>query len=165
MKKTMIVLTALLTVGLLATNAFSWGHGGGSKRGCGGQGYAAMANLTPEQQTELNTLRQKFIDETYETRAAMMDKHQQLRLLMETSAPDKAKLESLSEEMLDLKKAVHDKRIDFVLEAKKIAPELNMSAFGHRGGGFGKGGYGGCEKKKRNGNGPCAWNNGQTVTQ
>lgn len=161
MKKTMIVLTALLTVGFLATNAFSWGHGGGSKRGgCGGQGYNAMANLTPEQQTELNTLRQKFIDETYETRSAMLNKRQEIRLLMETSAPDKAKLESLSDEMLDLKKAMHDKRIDFVLEAKKITPELNMSAFGHHRGGFGKGGQG------MGGSGPCTWNNAsQTVTQ
>jgi zinc resistance-associated protein len=166
MKKAMIVLTALLTVGFLAGNAFSWGHGGGKRGGCGGQGYNAMVNLNPEQQTELNTLRQKFIDETYETRAAMMDKHQQIRLLMETSSPDKAKLEKLSDEMLDLKKAVHDKRIDFVLEAKKIAPELNMSAFGHHRGG--KGGFGGYGHKGsgQGGFGPCTWNDaGQTVTQ
>ena len=144
MKKIMIVLTALLTVGFLATNAFSRGNGGGSKRGnCGGQGYAATANLSQEQQTELNTLQQKFIDETYETRSAMVNKHQEIRLLMETSNPDKAELKSLSNELLDLKKAVEDKRIDFVLEAKKIAPELRMSSFGHhRGNGFGKGGYG-----------------------
>ncbi|MCG8633121.1 MAG: periplasmic heavy metal sensor [Desulfobacterales bacterium] len=162
MKKTMIVLTALLTAGFLATNAFAWGHGKGKRGGCGGQGYNAMASLTPEQQTELKTLRQKFIDETYETRAAMMDKHQQIRLLMETSSPDKAKLEKLSNEMLDLKKAVQDKRIDFVLEAKKIAPELNMSAFGHGRGGFGKGGYG----NKGGGFGSCPWSTGgQAVTQ
>ncbi len=141
MKKTMIVLTALLTVGFLATNAFSRGNYGGSKRGnCSGPGYAATASLSQEQQTELNTLQQKFIDETYETRSAMMNKHQEIRLLMETSNPDKAKLESLSNELLDLKKAVEDKRIDFVLEAKKIAPELKMSSFGHhRGNGSGNG--------------------------
>ena len=164
MKKTMIVLTALLAVGFLTTNAFSWGQGGGNNRGgCGGQGYGTTANLTQEQQTELNTLRQKFVDETYETRAAMMNKHQEIRLLMETSSPDKAKLESLSNDMLDLKKAVQDKRIDFVLEAKKIAPELNMSSFGHHRGGFGKGGHGGNGK---GGNGPCTWNDSnQTVTQ
>lgn len=141
MKKTMIVLTALLTVGFLATNAFAQGNHGGSKRGnCSGQGYAATASLSQEQQTELNTLQQKFIDETYETRSAMMNKHQEIRLLMETSNPDKAKLGSLSNELLDLKKAVEDKRIDFVLEAKKVAPELKMSSFGHhRGNGSGNG--------------------------
>ncbi len=160
MKKTMITLTALLIVGLMAASAFAWGHGNGKRRGgCGGQGQAMYNNLTQEQQTELQDLRQQFVDETYETRSAMMTKHQQLRMLMETSAPDKAEVQALSDEVMDLKKAMADKRIDFAMKAKKIAPELNLMAFGRHGG---KGGNGGCGAygggMGKGGNGPCTWN-------
>lgn len=169
MKKTMIMVTAILSVGFMAASAFAWGHGGGQRGGCGGQGYgAAGANLTQEQQTELNALRQKFIDETYETRSAMMAKHQEVRMLMETSNPDKAKLQALSDEMLELKKSMADKRIDFALKAKKIAPESNLMAFGRHGGGYGKGRHGGHgsfdNHMGRGTNGPCTWNDDSQQT-
>jgi zinc resistance-associated protein len=171
MKKTMIMITAILAVGFMTASAFAWGHGGGRRGGCGGQGYGAMANLTQEQQTELNTLRQQFVDETYETRSAMMAKHQEVRMLMETSNPDKARLEALSNEILELKKSMADKRIDFALKAKKIAPELNLMAFGrHNGGygsGYGKGRHGGHGfGNHMGGNSSCPWYDGaQQVTQ
>jgi len=139
MKKTLITLTTLLIVGCMTASAFAWGHGNGKRKGCGGQGQGIYNSLTPEQQTELRELRQQFVDETYENRSAMMFKHQEIRMLMETSNPSKDKLAALSDEVLELKKAMADKRIDFALKAKKIAPELNLMAFG-RHGGMGKGG-------------------------
>ena len=45
-------------------------------------------------------------------------------MLMETSSPDRSKLGKLSEEITDLQKQLRDKRIDFRLSAKEIAPEL-----------------------------------------
>lgn len=153
MKKAVIGIVAVLTVGILATNAFSWGHGGGRRGGCGGMGYNAAADLTPEQKDQLRTLRQKFIDETYETRAALMNKHQEIQMLMETSTPSREKLEALSNDILDLKKAMQGKLIDYALEAKKIAPELNINAFGRHHGGFGKRGFG------KGGYGDCPWKN------
>lgn len=152
MKKSMIVITSLLAVTLMATSAFSWGHGKGGGNGsgqgygCSGQEYRANAwkNLSQEQRDELTALRQKFIDETYETRSAMMVKHQEMRMLMETSSPDRAKLETLSQAVTDLQGQMGSKRIDFQLAAKKIAPELNVA-------GMGRGGFGG--KGGGNGNG------------
>ncbi len=146
MKKSIIAITALLAVAFFATNAFSWGHGG-SKKGCG-NGYGAKRNsayneLTAEQKTQLSALRQQFVDETYETRSAMMTKHQELRMLLETSSPDKAKLDTLITEISDLKKDVQTKRVDFILAGKKIAPELKMSGFG-KGQGLGRGNNRGC---------------------
>ena len=162
MKKTMITLTALLIVGFMAASAFAWGHGNGKRRGCGGKGQAMYNNLTDEQKTELRELRQQFVDETYESRAAMMTKHQELRMLMETSNPEKAELQALSDEIMGLKKAMADKRIEFALKAKEIAPELNLMAFGGRGGKMGKngfGGSGGCPGYGgKGGNHPCTWN-------
>ena len=156
MKKTMILLIALLTVAFLATSAFSWGHGSGKRGGCT-KGWSAIANLTDAQQSQLRELRQAFIDDTYETRSAMMIKHQEVRMLLQTSAPERAKLMSLADEIMALQKTMSEKRIDMALAAKKIAPELNLSAFGRHGrygygsgggacpgGGYGKGNWDSC---------------------
>lgn len=153
MKKSMIVITSLLAVTLLAGNAFSWGHGNGGQGCNGSQGYtnsghryggagqngAAWNDLSKEQRDELGALRQTFVDETYEVRSDMMVKHQEMRMLMETSSPDRAKLETLSKDVTDLQSQMRSKRIDFQLAAKKIAPELNVAGMG-RGGFGGKGG-------------------------
>jgi len=52
---------------------------------------------------------------------------------METSDPDRSKLNKLSDKITDLQQQIRDKRIDLQLAAKKIAPELSM------GRGFGQG--------------------------
>ncbi|MDY0221532.1 MAG: periplasmic heavy metal sensor [Desulfobacterium sp.] len=157
MKKQIIIVTALVfaLVGFSAA-AFAWNHHGQGqgKRGCwsgSNGGTAPMTNLTEAQQTQLNELHQKFIDETADTRAAMHGKQEEMRILMQTSNPDQKRLISLTNETGDLKKALMEKRINLALEAKKIAPEINFPAFGRDGGrGEGKRGVMDCP---RNGTG------------
>ena len=170
MKKTIIILGSLLLVALVSTSAFSWGQGGcrGNGQGKGyynqdcpgsrGQG-AAINNLTKDQSDALRELRQNFIDETYEIRSAKFTKHQEMKMLMETSEPDRAKLDQLSDEILDLQKQFRGKRIDFMLAAKKIAPELGKDlGFGRgRGKWSGRGGQSNCPGQ---GAGNC-WNSNQ----
>lgn len=104
------------------------------------------SKLTDEQRNKLNTLRQKFTDETATARASIVSKREEIRILMETSSPDKAKLKALSNDLTELEKQVAVKEIDMSLEAKKIAPELNMP-MGFLGAGkhgmMGNGGMGG----------------------
>lgn len=133
MKKTLILITALITVGFLATHAFSWGPGTGrgmdgygTGANCPGMDRNAYTDLSDDQKQELTTLRQKFIDDTYELRVAMMQKHNEARLLMETSQPDRAELSRLNTEISDLMKQVQESRIDFMLATKKVAPELRL---------------------------------------
>ncbi len=45
---------------------------------------------------------------------------------METTSPDREKLHALSSEVTELKKQVMDKKIDTALDAKKIAPDINL---------------------------------------
>jgi zinc resistance-associated protein len=146
MKKALILITALIAVGLLSTYAFSWGpgkgmggYGGGTH--CPGIYQNAYTNLTEAQKDELATLRQKFIDDTYELRTSMMQKHNEIRLLMETSQPDRKKLSQLNTEVSDLMKQLQENRIDFMLTAKKVAPELTFGQGMGRGyhNGYGKG--------------------------
>ncbi len=156
MKKSIMIAATLFSVALIASNAFAWGHGGYG-RGCrGGAGYGvnggpAMPNLTEEQKTRLSDLHQKFIDDTYELRSSMMNKRQDMQMLLETSSPDRGKLTAMSDAISDLQKQMATKRIDYILEAKKIAPELNMGNFM----GFGRGAGFNMGKRFGGGNGPC----------
>lgn len=141
MKKSILIISSLLLVALVAGSVFAWGPGQGMGMGFGPNpdcprygGQSAWNDLSGEQRDELTALRRQFIDETYELRSAKFQKHQEMRMLMETSNPDKAKLNELSREISDLQKQVMDKQIDFQMGAKKIAPELDMGAgFGQDG--------------------------------
>ena len=156
MKKQIIIVAALIfaVVGMSGT-AFSWNHGQGQGQGHGqnhGQGYGKgmcrgfnnaqgpWADLTDAQKTQLQDLHQKFIDDTAETRTTMNSKHAEMRILMQTSSPDKETLSGLISEIGDLKKIMMEKRMNFALEAKEIAPDVNFPA-GCRGLGM-KGGMG-----------------------
>lgn len=154
MKKSIFLITAVLAIAFTATHAFSWGQG----RGEPGQGMAfgqkAWTDLSKEQRDELTALRQKFIDDTYELRSAVMLKKNQARMLMETSNPDREALIKLSREANDLKNRIMEKRIDFALAAKKVAPELNL------GWGNGRGSRNGCGGKGGRGFGSCRGQSG-----
>ena len=135
MKKSITIISSVVFVVLFTGSVFAFGPGmgmkGGGCREFGGQ--EAWNDLSKEQRDELTALRQKFIDETYELRTAEVQKRQEMRMLMETSNPDRAKLSKLSGEILDIEKKLNEKQIDFQLSAKKISPEM---AFGE---GFGRG--------------------------
>jgi zinc resistance-associated protein len=161
MKKSLIIISSILLVAFVAGNVFAWGQGhgmmGGGQGGQGGQncqgisggqncqgfgGQNGASNITPEQSAELTKLRQTFTDDTYELRSAKFSKQQEMRMLMQTSDPDRAKLNTLSKEVSELQNQLRNKSLDFQLAAKKIAPEFGQGAgFGRgmRGGGQGSG--------------------------
>ena len=158
MKKqiTIVALLIFAIVGVSGT-AFAWGHGQG--KGCC-QGFdntkGAWADLSEDQKTKHTALHQKFIDETAETRTGVSSKHDEMRILMETSAPDKARLLKIGNELADLKKVMMEKQINFALEAKKIAPNFDFPAgcmgMGKRCGMGGMGGMGMGHKGQGNNN-------------
>ncbi len=154
MKKAIIIISSLVMVTLVSGNVFAWGSGKGRGMGSGYNqdcpqygGQPAFNDLSKEQRDNLTALRQTFIDETYEQRSAKFQKQQEMRMLMETSEPDRAKLDKLSQEITDLQKQVRDKQIDFQLAAKKISPELGMGKGYGQGHGKGskRGGQRGCQ--------------------
>ncbi len=153
MKKSITIISSVVFLALFTGSVFAFGPGmgmGGGSSSCSGfGGEAAWDDLSKEQRDELTALRQKFIDETYALRASMLQKHQEMRLLMETSTPDRAKLSKLSGEILDIEKQLNEKQIDFMLSAKKISPEIALGA------GFGRG-HG--KSGKRGGNRDCPRN-------
>lgn len=136
MKKSIMIISSFLMVALVAGSVFAWGQGrGGGMMGTGFNqdcprygSQGAWNDLSQTQRNELSSLRQAFIDETYEIRSEKFAKQQEMKLLMETSNPDRAKLDKLSGEIIDLQGKINKKRITFQLNAKKISPELGMGA-------------------------------------
>jgi zinc resistance-associated protein len=159
MKKQTLVITAIIfTLMTISAPAFAGNYGAQKNRynqNCPrymkgpGQNWAG---LTQEQQTQIKALRQTFVDATASQRISMVSKHEAIRILMETSTPDRDKLIALTVELADLQKTVMAKGIDFALEAKKIAPELRLPML-FRGMGMGmiqgKGGFHGHGKRQR----------------
>ena len=169
MKKTIIIISSMLMVTLVAGSVFATGQGKRNNRGQG-MGYNqdcpryggqnAMANLTEEQKDQFSALRQKLIDETYELRSEQLDNQQKMRMLMETSNPDRAKIDKLSEKIGNVQIKLRNKMIDFQLAAKKIAPELGKGRGFGSGKGFmsqsNRGGQRGCQGQRGGG---CWQNN------
>lgn len=124
MKKILTVLTIAMMTCTFATGAFAAPPKQNSGKGLRQDTPRGCMNLTDEQQKQLTKLHQKFIDDTYEIRTGIMTLDQQIRMYMETSHPDSAKLKSMVIEKADLEKDLAVKRMEFALDARKISPEL-----------------------------------------
>lgn len=152
MKKLVTVLGVLFLVGVMAYPVFARGSGWG--RGCSGWGSGGGQGngpgycwrdqgdnraLAPEQQAQLNSLNQKFFNETSNLRNSIWNKQNEMAQLLNGENPDTAKLQTLNKELSALKSQMADKRLAYRLETGKVAPQ------GAYGGGYGRGrgGYGG----------------------
>jgi len=160
-KQATITIAVLFTVVTMIGTSFA--GNGAFRRGhhqMGSDGYALScyqdwAKLTDDQKNRLKALHQQFIDETASARASIISRHEEIRILMETTSPDPAKLHALSSELSEFKKQVMDKNIDMALSAKKIAPELDISMMigGHGSMGRGMGMMGKCNMMDEMGRG------------
>ncbi len=151
-KKIAITLGILVLVGALAVTGFAWQYIGGcmGMRGMGGCG-GAYADLTEEQRTELDALRQKFFDDTAELRDNIHTKKEELHTMLNESDIDAEKAKALQKEISDLMANIGQYKIDFILEGKKIVPDGTFPL--GRGRGWGCGG----SRSHRGGYGPGAW--------
>lgn len=122
-----VAIAALLITLLCASSVYAWGPGGKCPRGGGGTDTPRCGtDLNDEQRDQLTALRQKFIDETAATRIALNTAQKNLDILLATSQPDKKAIKALIDEIMDLKAAMMEKRINHQLEVKKISPNLGQ---------------------------------------
>ena len=154
MKRWAVGLGSLLLLAVFAFPVFArgpgWGgYGMGYGQGMGygpgpancprygnyGQGYAS--NLTPEQRTQLDQLRQKFYTDTANLRNELWAKNGELNTLLNSPNPDPQKAQDLQRQVSDLKGKMAQSRVNFELDAKKIAPE--GAAYADSGPGYGPG--------------------------
>ena len=167
MKKVLMTLGILFMVGILAAPVFA--HRWGGDKNYGGPGYGPCwvegGDLTESQQVELDKLNEKFVNDTAKLREDIWNKSAELDTLLESSNPDATKVKTLQKEISDLKAKMADKRVDFKLEARKIAPNARFGRGEGRGysQGYGRGygmgrhhgPYGHRGQHYGQGNGPC----------
>jgi Spy/CpxP family protein refolding chaperone len=146
MKKTAIVgFCALLGLALVATVALAWGPGFGPMfgRGFGGPAYGVppIPDLTEEQSTHIQALRDNFLKEIEPLREKLYTEGTELRTLWSSPNPDAAAVTAKQKEIINLQTQLQEKGTNLGLEIRKIlTPEqqAELPAL-DQGAGFGPG--------------------------
>jgi len=131
MKKTVIALGLAVVVVLAGTYVYAGGPGFGSGKGswnCAG-GWGA-ANLTLEQQTKMQGLRQQHHDEVAPLRDKMVSLRQELRTLWSDPKADPTAIQPKTKEMNDLRDQMQDKRLHLRLESRNLLTPDQIQAMG-----------------------------------
>jgi len=131
MKKTVVVLGLVAVMVLGVAYAFAQGPGAGPKPGRGpGWGQEKWSSLSPEQQTKLQELRQKFNDETAQLRGTMLTKRLELQSLWRNPKADSKAILEKEKEFRSLQNQMKDKAVQLKLEARTILTPEQLSQFG-----------------------------------
>lgn len=136
MKKTIILIIGIVCMAAVSTLVFAHGPGwGGASRG-GGYYYDCPytdydgASLTQEQRMELDTLRQEYLTQTDKIRDRLRDKRYEMNTELNRENPDEQKIRGLQKEISELKGQMDSARIDHILKAKKVDPDIDTRSFG-----------------------------------
>jgi Spy/CpxP family protein refolding chaperone len=155
MKKTLtgkglIILTIVAVIGF-GTYAFAgWGmgydhHGPGWHHG--GYGYPGtgnmMGNLSDEEIQKMDAQREAFFKSTEDLRQKVYEKELALQSEFAREKPDTKKAASLQKDISELQAQIDQKRIDHIVEMKKINPNAGRryTDRGGMGNGSSYGGY------------------------
>lgn len=118
--------------------------GPGRGRGFGGYGYPG--DLSEEDLKKLDDQRSAFFEGTKNQQNDLYEKGFELRSELAKQNPDSEKAGKLQKEISDLKAQLDQKRIDHMIEIKKINPNVGRGFAGRGPGGYGAGfrGAGAC---------------------
>jgi zinc resistance-associated protein len=149
MKRIVTIAGIVLLVAAIAVPAFAHGRYWGRhayQRGDwnSGPGYCwqderGYSNLTGEQRDQLDKLHQAFRDQNIQLRNEIRAKAAELSSVLNMANPDAEKAKALQQEISDLRAKMAQNRLNFQLEARKIAPEVRFGRGYGRGYGPGKG--------------------------
>ncbi len=132
LKKGFIMVAVIAIVGFVASAFAGWGAGGYGHRGGGwhhmgwggsGDGYGYNQNLTDEQQKALEQERQAFLNASESIRQDLYAKNLELRNELTEDNPDAQKAAALQKEISKLESDLDQKQIDFMLNAREVAPD------------------------------------------
>ena len=144
-KATIIGLSLVLGLALVATVALAWGpgFGPGFGRGFGGPAYGSprIPNLTAEQSAQIQALRDGFLKEIEPLQKELYAKGQEFRNLWQSSNPDQAAISAKQKVMIDLQTQLQGKATNLGLKIRKVlTPEqLAQMPTSNQGAGFGPG--------------------------
>jgi Spy/CpxP family protein refolding chaperone len=137
MKKTVIAVGLAVVVVLAAHYVYAGGPGFGPGKGPrNNAGGCAAANLTSEQQTKIQGLRQQHHDEVAPLRNKMVSLRQELRALWSDPKADSKVIQEKTKEINDLRDQMQDKRLHLRLESRNLLTPDQIQAMGA---GYGRG--------------------------
>jgi len=106
------------------------------------RGLWSDPTFTAEQKAKLQELRRKFVDETAQLRGTIVTKRLELQSLWTDVKADSKTIQNKEKEVSDLRNQMHDKAIQFRLEARKVLTPEQIAKFGPNcgmGRGYGRG--------------------------
>lgn len=130
LRNVIIAIASIAAIGL-GVNAFAhggmgwgggWGHHGADMHYQGGQGAMAYDQLSKEEYKQLEQKREAFFKETQDIRASLYEKERELQGELVKTEPDAAKASQLQKEISDLQSQFDQKRIDHMVDMKKLNP-------------------------------------------
>jgi len=136
MKMTMMAVTMIAIMGFGGT-AVAYRQGGSGK-GCpgyGDKGYG-MSNLSEEDQARIGELRKAHMEATQSLRSQRNSKRFALKSELAKESPDLQSALKLQAELSDLNAQLGQKRIEHIIEMKKINPNAGKGLM--MGQGYGK---------------------------
>ena len=156
--KNVIVVSACIAVIGIGINAFAhggmgrgggWGQhrGGMNYQGGYGKGYDDQMNSQEYKQFEQK--REAFFNDTRDIRANLFEKERDLQNELSKTEPDAAKASGLQKEISDLQSQFDQKRIEHMVEMRKLNPNAGRNfmsgdrMMGSGGPMMGSGSYGG----------------------
>jgi len=134
----MIALGLVTLVLTVVSYVFAGGPGfgpGNGPRNC--PGFAGLTDLTSEQQTQLQDLRQKHRNEALPLRNQLFALRQELRALWAAPKADPQVITAKEKELDVLRNQMRENAVQFKLEARSFLSPEQISSFGS---GCGRGG-------------------------
>ncbi len=131
MKKMVIAAGLAVVMFLGGTYVYAGPSGfgpGNGRRDCAG-GWGAM-NLTSEQQTKIQELRQKHYNEVAPLRNKMFSMREELRTLWSDPKADSNTIQEKTKEINALRNQMQDKRVQFRLGARSLLTPDQIKGFG-----------------------------------
>jgi Spy/CpxP family protein refolding chaperone len=118
MKKVVIGLSLTLVVALVASFALAWGPGFGRGFGFG----PPFGNLSPEQSSKIQALRQAYLKEIEPLQEQLWAKGAELQKLWSAPNADPAMVVARQKEIFALRTQLQEKANSFRLEVQKLIP-------------------------------------------
>jgi zinc resistance-associated protein len=128
MKKIKKITGIVLIIIVIALPVLAWGpglgmgFGPGPDYGC----YNCYNRLTTEDQDKLDELFKAFEDKTTDARNEIIKKQIDLNAVIESKEPDLKKAKAIQKDINDLQAKISDAHLEFIIEAKKINPDMGF---------------------------------------
>ena len=128
MKKVVVGLAILASLGLIASQALAWGpYGGCGMRGSGG-GYYANVDPSPAEQN--------FLNDTVKLRKDLADKEAEYDALMDQPNPDPKRANQLSQEIFEIRSQLRAKAESYGFAGRGPSGNWHGSHMGPYAGGY-----------------------------